>query len=72
MKTLNKKGFTLLEVILVVYIFSMGILGLSTLVIKNIQLEIPLSAAIDNEIIFISIDYRSSLDGNLGSKSASI
>lgn len=35
----NKKAFTLLEVIIVIYIFSMGILGLSTLVIKNIQLE---------------------------------
>jgi len=38
-KIFNKKAFTLLEVIIVIYIFSMGILGLSTLVIKNIQLE---------------------------------
>ena len=39
MKIFNKKGFTILEIVVVIFVFSLGMLGLATMVVQNIQVQ---------------------------------
>lgn len=39
MKIFNKKGFTILEIVVVIFVFSLGMLALATMVVQNIQVQ---------------------------------